>query len=305
MIAPGPLKFVQVSNQYDPPYPLWGGPVHFIGMAGIGIPPTQRQLTTTPLQHGLLDRGFRIDARKLTLNLLIAGNDPPHADVLRDQIVRAFTPLNGPLTLSCTREDDETRHIDVFVDGEIDFPTADRSGAMQTFSVPLIAPDFAWYDPTQVVDTIVASSAATSLDCDVNVSGLTWRDYPVVEVAGEVNQGSQLIFWPAQRVILPFELSGIPNGETWVFDFRPASRGIYRKSDGANRMPVFTRGPHVSVITGPGSMTNGYLFTLKETRTFGASDAITNTISIEKFSGNAVEAGASITVKWYRRFISL
>lgn len=298
MIAPGPLKYVEISDSYGRTFPLWGDAIHFVSLDGVGIPPVMRLTTSSPLQHGLTDRGYRVDQRRMTLQLLLEGTDAAHTDTLRDSLVDIFSPINGALTLKCTREDDEVRWIDCYVDGEMDFPSSRRIGSMQPVSVSLVAPDPAWYSPTQQIATATAE-AAGDLSVVIDVQGITWFDYPIVEIAGEVNAEAALEIAPGGRSFLRFWEQGIPPGETWRFDFRPESRSIVRVSDGENKMPVFFSS-HVA------NMADGKILPVKDSRLLSNDITITtNTVRVVRSGADAVEIGASITVYWYKRFLSL
>jgi hypothetical protein len=269
-----------------------GGPIRFVYLDGAGMAPTRRILEKSPLYHGAIDRGFRLEPRELTLRLALDGRDPTHADQLRDQISYYFAPTNNPLKLRAVRDDRTVRQIDCYVNGEVDYPQSNRIGALQEVSIPLLAPDPTWYFPTQQTTTLALVNGSNSQD--ITVSGLTWDEWPIIDIRGAVDASAQLRH-QGLNLILQLQ-TAIPDGETFRFDLRPGYRTVVRTSDNANRMNYIL--PSTIAV-----LSDMRILSEKATRAVGGGFTTTNRFNVIVNSG--ATANSQLQIFYYKRYLSL
>lgn len=294
-IAPGPFKLVELVLENDENLRLWGDALHFVSLDGVGVAPVRRILERSPMHHGMVDRGFRLDVRRMTMALYIEGNDLPHSDRLRDRLSYGLTPTNNPVKLRVTRDDDRVRQIDCFVDGEADYPSSQRMGVGQPVVVPLIAPDPSWYDPTQVVESGALTNGTNTFNLDV--TGTTWRDWPVITIVGPVDAGFSITRNPG-GAFFTFT-TGLTSTETVTIDTRPYFKRI-TSSDPPSFGPAFN---YVDPLTIP-AFADFYVVQEKEVLVIdpGATPAVTSYV----FGDVAGTSGSSqVSIAWYKRYISL
>lgn len=285
------LNNIEIIDEAGTRYSLWGGsPAHFVLMDGAGMAPVRRISQGSPLQHGVTDRGFRLQPRVMTLVLQTEGQNELQADSMREKLAYIFGPTNNQLALCCTRLDGTKRQIDVVVDGTLDFPMSKRLGAGQEITVPLLAQDPTWYDPTQQVNTVAMPTSAL-----VNVSpsavGTTWEDWPVMTIVGPATGLTIQHFYSGDNLIFS---TPIPAGETFIIDTRPGQKRIYRSSDGARRDSYVTP----ATLTNLGTLR---MFSEKWLKILNAA-ATTNTITAQ---ATGTTGATSFSVSWYKRFICL
>ena len=282
------LQNITVTDEAGAVYPLRGGrPASFIWLNGAGMAPIRRITQRNPLQDGIVDRGYRLGERQMTLGLYIPAKSPYNADQVREQLTYIFSPTTTPLKLTCTRLDGTVRQIDCFANGTISYDQSERVNGQQQIVVPLLCPDPLFYDPVQVTQTV--SLVSSPIDMNVVVAGMTYGDFPIIEVTGPVTS-LQIYHWSVGETIV---LTGtIPALETWRFDLRPGYKTLTRVSDGANRLTyantTFLQGFSTIMVQSE-----------KLVRMMG------ETVDSFEFSGLATTAATSVTLKYYRRFLSL
>lgn len=144
---------VQVVDEAGTTHTLSGGTTtNFVQMTGVGVPPVQRNVEPALNTNVHQDRGFRLDPRRIDLTLYVSESTSSAAESTLDTIASIFEPTQNPLNLKVTREDSAVRQIDVYLDGQIDYPVSidDKlDGTVQKITVPLLAPDPVFYDPTR------------------------------------------------------------------------------------------------------------------------------------------------------------
>ena len=294
---PGPLKGLSIITEDNIEHPLMGTSIHPVFLDGTGIIPVRRLLEKAPFQQGMSDRGFRQGVRRMTLQLMLEGSNEVHADSLRDQVAALFVPTNSPIKLRAIRDDLTVRQIDCYVDGEIDFPQSTRQGAGQLVTVPLVAPNPAWYFATQQVTTSLLTEG-TDIDLDISVAGLTADDWPVINITGPAAIGLTIRHYPgyaAGYTNHDFTLiTAIAALETIAFDLRPGYKSA-RNQNFSNRMsyinPLFL-----------GSFSEMRLMSEHTTR---ATDAAWTTTNRFRFNATGVDGNTRATIAYYKRYASL
>lgn len=292
---PGPLQGLSIITEDAVEHPLMGKPISLMYLDGTGVSPVRRILEKAPFQHGMSDRGYRNEPRRMTLALMLNGTNEAATDALRDQIATWFGPSNSPLKLKATRDDLTVRQIDCYLDGFIDFPQniGERMGTGQKIVIPLVAPDPSWYYPTQQTGTVAITNGSGN-NITLTITGLTADDWPVIDVTGPVDAGLIIEHVPgAQQIILS---SAIPALSTFRFDLRPGYKTVRRTSDNANRMSYID-------TTTLGAFSEMRVMGEKTTR---ATDAAYTTTNVFGFLSAAGTSGATTaTVYWYKRYASL
>lgn len=129
-----------------------GNPYKLVAIEGIGSPPMRRLDERGPLQDGVTDLGYRMDARIIDLVIWFQATSESVLDGYRDTLLEFFKPKSStPVKLKVTRADNGVRQIDGFVTGAIDAPATagDRPGAKaQKVGIQLRCANPIWYDPT-------------------------------------------------------------------------------------------------------------------------------------------------------------
>ena len=272
-------------------YNLYSGqnPADMLFLDGAGMATIRRITQRSPLLSGVTDRGFRLEPRKMTLGLFLSQIDELTADTMRDKLAYIFGPTLTALQLRATRLDGAVKAIDCYVDGTMDFPQSERLGASHKILVPLYAPDPTWYDPTRLAVTQSLASLPLT-GTQIPAAGLTADDWPVIEVTGPITN----MIITHSPVADTIDLTGatIPALETWAFDLRPGFKTVQRMSDLANRIDKIT----ASSIRYFGTM-----------RVVNQKLSATYAQTFNRFSvtGSGTTAASSITVRYYRRYLSL
>lgn len=273
-----------------------GYPAHFLYLDGAGVPNVNRIQKRVPARHGVKDRGFRLAERRMTLALFVEAQaaDEAVGAALYDRLAYVFGPTETAIQMRITRMDDQIRQIDVYADSQIDFTQSDRIGGSTKVLVPLYAPDPSFYNPT--IRTQTASINAASTTVNIDVTGTTYRDYPIVEVTGPATS----LRIAATYANIDFRLqTAIPSGETFRFDFRRGKKIALRTSDGADRMsyvnPTYMDGWRYMRILSPKDLS-----ALK----IAAGGAATATMDFT-VTCSGTNASSQIKFYWYNRYLSL
>lgn len=174
-----------------------------LGNDGLGMAQVRRETQQGPLQHGVTDRGFRLQPRTIQLVLLALGRDEDDFWDLRDEALYIFAPRQIPLQLRLTKPNGTRRQIDCHYAGDLRLSSQDRLGDMQRIGVQLFCPDPTWYDPDEasVSFEIAASDDAFNVPLaipwaigssvidqvvTVRYPG-TWRAAPRITIVGPIN----------------------------------------------------------------------------------------------------------------------
>lgn len=284
------LSALQVVAEDGITYNLYSGqnPADMMFLDGAGMATVRRINQRTPLQNGVVDKGYRLEPRKMTLSLFVAQPSEINADTARDKLAYIFGPTITALQLKATKLDGTVRAIDCFVDGTMDFPQSDRVGASQKVLVPLYAPDPTWYDPTRQSATANLSTGTGTIT--VPSAGLTADDWPVFEVTGPI---TSLRIYHSQPTQDELDIVGtIPGGETWEFDLRPTYKTLRRMSDSANRLNYLS------------TSTIRYYSTLrmvndKLVKSYGYTN---NNFTV---TGTGTTGASQIVMRYYKRYLNL
>jgi len=214
-----------------------------------GMAPLQRLTERGPNQHGVTDRGFRLDPRIFHLAVPALAEESTDHYALRELLIEIFAPADDPIRLRRTDPAGRVRQIDChYVDG-LGFASRDRVGHTQRNIIQLMAPDPTLYDPAGetvsfalagsltgggVIPLVVPMAVGAS---DINSSTVitypgTWNSSPIILVTG-----------PATNLVITQEVSGdkldftgsaLAAGHTWTIDTRYGQGLAYLDGDPAD-----------------------------------------------------------------------
>lgn len=285
------LQNLQVIAEDGVTYALYtgGNPTNFLFLDGAGVATVRRITQRTPLQNGVTDRGYRLEPRKMTLALFINENSELYADVQRDLLAYIFGPTNAPIYLRATRLDNTIRQIACYVDGTLEFPQSERMGASQKVLVPLFCPDPTWYDPTQIVSTNTFS--ASPLTVNITNSDFTADDWPIIDVTGPITGLTITHSVTTEALTLS---TAVLAGETYRIDLRPGYKTIKRTSDNAERIGYLTdsTSPNMATIR---------ILAYKDMKRIDSSFTAERFV----FTGTGLTGASSVSISYYKRYISL
>jgi len=287
------ISNLQVIAEDGVTYQLYGGsPARFMALDGIGIPPVRRILQKSPLQHGATDKGFRLEPRRMTLTLYVDAENSVQADGFRDTLTHIFLPTNDPISLLITKKNGAVRKIDCYLDGQMDYPMSGRVGASHAVIIPLIAPEPAFYNPTQITTEVMMPSSPVEIA--VSIASYTWDDWPYFRVTGPIT-GFQIDHTVGTTVVELLTLTGdIPVTQVWGFDFRPGYKTVERISIAGNELN------HV-VPTTIRAFTTMRVLSDKAAKAIDAAATSNRFI----FTGSGLSAASKVQLLRYERYLSL
>jgi hypothetical protein len=258
-----------------------------LSLDGAGIPPMTRNFMAFGQDDGGIDKGVRIEERRMVWKLLIEATTESSFDSKRDALWSIFRPLDDPLRLRVTKANGDVRQIDFFVDGPIEVATG--PGYLGIVTVPLVAPDPLWYEPTLRSGTMATwPSTAFLATMPYGAYGATWHEWPVVKITGPVTD-LEITNELATGIYLghiDFRGHSIPAGATYTVDLRPGKKTVVDHL-GANKLTALSSFHRLQ-----------YFRFYAEPQKVGG----VNTLTI-RHAG--VGAGAQIVFERYSRYIAL
>lgn len=202
-----------------------GSGLSHVSLDGTGIPTPLHSFNPYILSDGGIDDGYKLDVRRMVWKIHITGATEELFDTARAYLFFLFRPLTDPYRLRVVTVSGAQRQIDCYVDGPIEIDNGDGFTAIAT--IPLIAPDPIWYDPT-ARSYIVSSWPQTSIT--VPYSG-TWYEWPIIKVIGQIGVtltniaffigGGGTVFRQGK-----VSVTAVPSGHTWTIDLHPAKKTI-------------------------------------------------------------------------------
>ena len=220
---------------------------------GFGMAPLHRLSERGPQQHGMTDRGFRLDPRNINLVITILADDWDIFYANRSELLRFLSPVwNVPVVLRFTLPDGLTvRQLDTFSVGGPAFASSDMIlYTMQKVGFTLMAPNPAWYDPTQQALVIGGVSsvpgltvepfyveffvggASLAVDVTLQYAG-SWIEYPIIEFHGPL--ANALLVNNRNGKKLDFSQQTIDAGHVWTVDLRYGYKTVTDQT-GANQI---------------------------------------------------------------------
>lgn len=213
-----------------------------VTLDGIGSPGVFRHYRPYPQADGGVDQGFRLQERNLVWRMLVTDTTEAALEDARVNLATFLKPHTEPMTLEVTRADGETRYLDVYVSGAVEWQQSRQQGLSYMLSVPLYAPDPLWYDPGpyQAWDPYSAANTggfssynATDASFTLTYDG-NWHEWPIIVITNDF-----------EDLILDISPIGIPGtheivmtgyttqvGDITYIDLR--TKRAYRDSNGAD-----------------------------------------------------------------------
>ena len=136
---------------------------YWTGDDGLGMAPMHRLSERGPLQHGITDRGYRLDPRMIRLILDISAGTQAVWESKRTSLLNIFKPSDTAMALELAFSA-ATYRLDCHYVDQMIMPSSDRLGWNQTVVVELIAPDPTFYDPTKSFHYFSVAGGADTLD---------------------------------------------------------------------------------------------------------------------------------------------
>ena len=230
-------------------YPLEDGEnIFLLSYDGFGIPEFHRFEERGPLQHGVTDRGYRLDARTIVLVVGISGNKHTNFYNKQQELLNIFKPSDNPGILRF-KLGDITREISGYLIGGLELSGSDREYLYQKSAITIKCPDPAWYDP--LMDTSYFSigggtdalyipmevpfdigTSTINMSQSVTYNG-TVNSYPIIKITGPIKDC--MITNESTGDKLDFTGTTIPAGVTYTINLNYGYKTII-DSTGVNRI---------------------------------------------------------------------
>jgi hypothetical protein len=267
---------------------------------GVGMAPLHRLSERGPQQHGVTDRGFRLDPRTISLVFGLYAQTLSDLYAAEDQLLTWLVPTDSAMSLLYARDNGTNRQIDVHVAGPPLFGRKDRSGFLRKAAVSFIAPDPLWYDPAQVAETFGASGASTGM-------AIPWL-IPWKLGASSINQSRTLTYpgsfqsSPIIRILGPVTSPVIvnqssPNADKLDFTGTTIAGGSYYVIDCINKTVVDSSGTNqISKLTSDSDLMTFALWH------HPIAPGGANTLSI---TGTGISSATQVYLTYYARYIGI
>lgn len=219
---------------------------------GLGMPDFHRMEERGPLQHGVTDRGYRLDPKTIVLVLGIRGNSLDDFYQKRHGLLDLFKPSNKPGSLRW-KIGSKVRQIDGHLIGGLNFSDRDRSHLFQKAAIAIKCPDPTWYDPAgrsvefsiggggdtmDIPLTIPFTVGASMIDTSqsINYQGSVLA-YPVINIRGPITDCVIKNLTTGDK--LDFTGHTIPSETTYTVDLRYGHKTVLDDA-GNNRIDKLT-----------------------------------------------------------------
>lgn len=231
-----------------------GSPYWVESVLGVGAAEVRRLAQRGPMQHGVSDVGFRLEARELSMVLVFDAGSAALADAQRDALWAMLRPTDEAMALRCTRDDGSIRQVDVHVSGMVDAPAraGERELGIQRVGVRFVAANPIWYEPTQRHVTFETSSAGLAVPMAVPMVGAafvamnivtalvyagSFDEYPVITLTGPMTDA--VLTNETSGDALDFTGTTIAAGDSYTIDLRYGYKTV-TEDDGTNRLATLT-----------------------------------------------------------------
>lgn len=184
---------------------------YWTGDDGLGMAPLHRLSERGPLQHGITDRGYRLDPRTIRLILDIKASTQADWESKRTSLLNIFKPSDTAMSLELAFSA-ATYRLDCYYISQMTMPSADRLGWNQTVVIELLAPDPTWYDPTKRFHYFTLSGGTDVMEVPIVVP-LGVGSTTINENTSITNTG-QVETYPVIRILGPITGPKIVNNTT-------------------------------------------------------------------------------------------
>jgi hypothetical protein len=272
---------------------------YWTGDDGLGMAPMHRLSERGPLQHGITDRGYRLDPRTVRLVLDITASTQADWESKRSSLLDIFKPSNTAMALELAFSA-ATYRLDCHYIGQMTMPSSERYRWNQTVLVELLAPDPTFYNPTLVESFFALGGGEDKLEVPMEVPmkvGTTslnssktitytgdFRAYPIITVYGPIT--SPVITNATTGDKLDFTGTTIAAGDWYEIDCRYGYKTVVDQDD-ANVISNLTDDSDIAT------------FSIEPDP--DATDGI-NTLTV---TGTSVTAATNVRVAYYTRFLGV
>jgi len=264
---------------------------------GAGLAPLHRIQQRGPLQHGITDRGFRLDARNLRLLFYFTRKDEAFFNN-REMLTRIFAPSDNPLTLRFDLANGERRQIEGHARA-LDLNTDPSRPTYQNFAVDIICPDPTFYDPTDFIITLESSYSGTANQVPMPVPMFvgsselgasevisyngSFREFPyLIRIYGQITD--PIVTNNSTGEVLDFTGTTIADGDYYDIDLRYSYKTV-KDNNGANK---------IADLTDASDLATWHLAT---------SDEVIDGINSITVSGSSINSNAKVVIRYYERFL--
>jgi len=272
---------------------------YFIGHSGFGMPGISRIEERSPMQNGVTDLGFRLDARTLILVLAIKGKTPEEFYTKRSNLINMFVPSNtaGIVKLSVGSI---TREISGHVVSGLEFDLSDNNPLYQKAAVAIRCGNPTWYDPTAVAITFNLGSGSdigvvpSIIPMTVGASKLNitkaiiyagnFESFPIIRIYGAITDPK--IVHEQLGLQLFFDGVIISPGDYYEIDLRYGYKTVV-DSNGDSK---------VHELTSDSDLT---LFSIK------ANPEVSGNINTFTVTGTDVDTLTKVEVLYYNRYVGI
>lgn len=291
------LKLFHGSTEYPLNNPEAGGLI-LVQHEGLGIPTVERLTQRTASGHGVIDQGYYVNPRRITLKVAAIAETWEQYALGRDLLGDALVPASASMVLQVTRPGGSVRQIECHLEGAVPLGTQDRSGMVQEAVLSLLCPDPFWLDPNRVFlsfgvagggsgwvvpVTIPMTFGASALEQVLSVAYAgNVIEYPVLEIVGPIT--SPIILNQTTGEKLDFTGITIAAGHTYFIDCRPRYKTIKNHLDADK----------IADITDNSDLSTFHLAPKREAA--GGLNSI-------KVSGSGISTATAIYLRYYNRYL--
>lgn len=273
--------------------------IYLLGTDGFGIPDFHRIEERGPLQHGVTDRGYRLDARIINLVLGIKGSDLTDFYQKRSDLMSLFKPSNTAGKLRW-EQNGVIRQVEGYLIGGLGLSDNERSHLYQKIAISIKCPDPTWYDPNgnyigfgmgggtdtfEVPLVIPMTLGASSINAsELIVYDGSVRSYPIIVITGPITNCKIVNNTTGDKI--DFTGYSIVAGDSYTIDLRYGYKTVVDAS-GASQISKLSTDSNLASFC-------------IESSPIALSGV--NSISV---TGTGATAETSISMNFYDRYIGL
>jgi hypothetical protein len=272
---------------------------YWTGDDGLGMAPMHRLSERGPLQHGITDRGYRLDPRTVRLVLDITASTQADWESKRSSLLDIFKPSNTAMALELAFSA-ATYRLDCHYIGQMTMPSSERYRWNQTVLVELIAPDPTFYNPTLVESFFALGGGEDKLEVPMVVPMLVgttslvsnqsitysgdFRAFPIITIYGPITNPKIVNNTTGDE--LDFAGLTIAAGDWYEIDCRYGYKTV-EDQDGTNQISNMSDDSDIAT------------FSIQ-----AAPDAV-NGVNSFTVTGDSVTAATNVRIAYYTRFLGV
>lgn len=282
-------------------------PMHLVQIQGLAMPPLEHRTVRSPFQHGETYLGFSLRPRVVTVSLALRQCTRLELWQLRQDLISLINPLVGTLRIRAEFRNGTIYELhDVAYDSQFEMGTDGMTGPYtQNIAARFIAYDPVWwyYPMNQAGPSLTIVNDLVFGDVDppsTMIFPITFGAVHIDETQNVVNSGNWMAF-PVFTLTGPMYYPLIENLTT-----DEKLQLNYAIADG-EIVTITTAFGNKTVISDLSGNLIGYLSTDSDLATFHLDPGpiATNGVNTLSFFGGNADAGSSILVQWFDRFLGL